>query len=317
MSSYGSTEAEILRSKLIETHIETSMEDFFKGEEIETKQGSCYKISKSRKLKLSTISPVKAKNNILNDLKLIRGIGDSKAEILRTKGFKTIEDLKEHPRYGDEACRIVEIVDQGDFSSITNYVSNRYPKSHPSALYSSCFSPNENYLFMDIETLGLKGVPLILIGVARVESKNIIVDQYLLRDIGEEGAALEAFLSHVDEDTVFVSFNGQTFDIPYIKDRLKYHGIKKDIQRHHLDLLHFSRRAWKNKLPNCQLQTLEKHLFNFEREDDVPSSMVPSFYKTYDQTGNIGPLIPIVEHNREDVITLARILSRLHTEMDI
>ncbi len=62
---------------------------------------------------------------------------------------------------------------------------------------------------------------------------------------------------------------------------------------------------------------MEKYLFDFEREDDVPSSMVPSFYKTYDETGNIGPLIPIVEHNREDVITLARILSRLHTEMDI
>ncbi|MFZ0441432.1 MAG: ribonuclease H-like domain-containing protein, partial [Methanobacterium sp.] len=130
-------------------------------------------------------------------------------------------------------------------------------------------------------------------------------------------AALEAFVSHVDDDTVFVSFNGQTFDVPYIENRLKHHGLKQNIRRYHLDLLHFSRRTWKSKLPNCQLQTLEKYLFDFEREDDVPSSMVPSFYKTYDETGNIGPLIPIVEHNREDVITLARILSRLHTEMDI
>ena len=70
-------------------------------------------------------------------------------------------------------------------------------------------------------------------------------------------------------------------------------------------------------MPNCKLQTLEKHLFDFERVDDVPSSLVPSFYKTYNETGNIGPLIPIIEHNREDVVTLARILSRLHTEMDI
>ncbi len=70
---------------------------------------------------------------------------------------------------------------------------------------------------MDIETLGLKGVPLILIGVARVESNHILVDQYLLRNLNEERAALEAFVSHVDDDTVFVSFNGQTFDVPYIK----------------------------------------------------------------------------------------------------
>jgi len=317
MASYGTTEAEILRSKLIETHRETSIEDFFNGEEYETEQGACYRIQDKRKLKLNTISPQKAKKNILNDLKLIKGIGDSKSEILRSNGFQTIEDLREHPRYGDDACKLLDIVDEGDFSRITDYVSNRYPKSHPSALYSSCFSPNENFLFMDIETLGLKGVPLILIGVARVESKQILVDQYLLRNLEEESAALDAFVSHVDEDTVFVSFNGQTFDVPYIKDRLRYHGLKGNIQRYHLDLLHFSRRTWKSKLPNCQLQTLEKYLFDFEREDDVPSSMVPSFYKTYNETGNIGPLIPIVEHNREDVITLARILSRLHTEMDI
>ncbi len=48
-----------------------------------------------------------------------------------------------------------------------------------------------------------------------------------------------------------------------------------------------------------------------ERESDVPSSQVPDFYKTYMKTGNIGPLIPIVEHNREDVVTLARLLSKL------
>ncbi len=317
MSSYGTTEAEILRSNLMESHRETTIEDFFKGEEYETNQGSCYRIQDQRKLKLETISKSKAKKNILNDLKLIKGIGQSKSDILRSNGYQTIEDLRDHPRYAADACEIVDIVDKGDFLRINEYVSNRYPKSHPSALYSSCFSPNENLLFMDIETLGLKGVPLILIGVARVESNRIIVDQYLLRNLREESAALEAFLSHVDEDTVFVSFNGQTFDIPYIKNRLKYHGIKQNISRHHIDLLHFSRRTWKNQLPNCRLQTLEKHLFDFVREDDVPSSMVPSFYKTYDETGNIGPLIPIVEHNREDVITLAKILTCLHSEMDI
>ncbi len=146
MSSYGTTEAEILRSKLIETHRETSIEDFFNGVEYETKQGSCYRIQEKRKLKLNTISPQKAKKNIVNDLKLIKGIGDSKSEILRSKGIETIEDLKEHPRYKDDACKLLDIIDEGDFSRITDYVSNRYPKSHPSSLYSSCFTPNENLL---------------------------------------------------------------------------------------------------------------------------------------------------------------------------
>ena len=61
MSSYGNTEAEILRSKLIDTHKETSIEDYFKGEECETKQGSCYRIQERRKLKLNTISQIRLK----------------------------------------------------------------------------------------------------------------------------------------------------------------------------------------------------------------------------------------------------------------
>lgn len=317
MSFNGSLETEELRSRLIDENKESSMDEVFNGEILETAHGSCYKISDSRKLKLNTLPKSKAKSNLLRDLKIIKGIGNSKEQKLISEGYLTVEDLQKHPTYSGEACKIVELLDEGDTNTITSYVTCRYPKSHPSALYSSCFSSDDNFLFMDIETLGLKAVPLILIGVSRVENKKITVDQFLLRDLKDEVSALEAFNSTVDNDTIFVSFNGQTFDLPYIKDRLRYHNLKPDLNRNHLDLMHFSRRAWKNHLPNCKLQTIEKHLFDFEREDDVPSSMVPSFYKTYLQTGNIGPLIPIVEHNREDVITLARILSRLHTEMDL
>jgi len=32
-------------------------------------------------------------------------------------------------------------------------------------------------------------------------------------------------------------------------------------------------------------------------------------------TGNVGPLVPIVEHNKIDIITLARILSKLNEDL--
>ena len=75
-----------------------------------------------RKLKLNTISPPKAKKNILNDLKLIRGIGDSKSDILRSNGYETIENLREPTLDGKDACNLVDIVDEGDFSKISEYV---------------------------------------------------------------------------------------------------------------------------------------------------------------------------------------------------
>ncbi len=175
MAEYENIEAERLRIKLLETNQNISIEDYFKGEEFVTETGSCYKISEKRKLKFHTPTKLQAKNNLLNDLKLIKGIGDSKAKILKSKGFESIEDLREHPTYSADACQLYDIVDEGDFSKITDYISTRYPKSHPTALFSSCFSPDENFLFLDIETMGLKGVPIILIGVARVKSGNITV----------------------------------------------------------------------------------------------------------------------------------------------
>jgi uncharacterized protein YprB with RNaseH-like and TPR domain len=42
--------------------------------------------------------------------------------------------------------------------------------------------------------------------------------------------------------------------------------------------------------------------------------MVPEFYDYYLRTGNPGPLVPIVEHNRKDIITLAKLFARLCEE---
>ena len=106
MAEYGITEAERLRIKLLETNQDISIDEYFNGEEFETETGSCYKISEKRKLKLNTPSKLQAKNSLLSDLKLIKGIGDSKAKILKSNGFQSIEDLREHPTYTVDASHV-------------------------------------------------------------------------------------------------------------------------------------------------------------------------------------------------------------------
>jgi len=64
-------------------------------------------------------------------------------------------------------------------------------------------------------------------------------------------------------------------------------------------------------LPSCRLGSLETAVLHITRTDDLPSAMVPEFYETYMRTGNPGPLIPIVEHNRQDIISLARLFALL------
>lgn len=171
---------------------------------------------------------------------------------------------------------------------------------------------NTKSLIFDIETMGLRSVPIILIGIARIHNNNILIDQYLSRNFKEEPAILTAFVSRLRENDTIITFNGARFDIPFIEDRLSYHKIGETVyNKIHHDALPLSRRAWKTKLPNCKLGTLEKYILNIEREDDIPSRSVPNFYNTYIRYKNVGLLVPIVNHNKQDLITLAKIFSRL------
>lgn len=302
----------VLKQKLLEEYQDKTLEDMKYGEELETSCGSCYCFTTHEKLEIETRPEEKVNECLTCDLKLIKGIGESKERKLKENGYHSLEDLKEHPVYGVPARDLLEKLESRDVCALTDWIATRYSAAHPLNLLLSSLSGAENMLFMDIETLGLSDVPLILIGVAQRDGDGLTLKQYLLRDLKEEKAALECFLSHQRKDNVYVTFNGRSFDVPFIKSRMRFHHLDKSLNSQHLDLLYYSRRQWSNQLPNCRLQTLEKYLFGVEREDDVPSSHVPDFYLTYRETGNIGPLVPIIEHNREDVVTLARILSLLH-----
>jgi uncharacterized protein YprB with RNaseH-like and TPR domain len=171
---------------------------------------------------------------------------------------------------------------------------------------------NTKTIIFDIETLGFSSVPIILIGLAHIKNDNILIDQYLSRDTKEEPAMLTAFLDQFRESDTIITFNGARFDIPFIEERLSFHKIEESLyNKIHHDALPLSRYAWKKKLPNCKLGTLEKHILGIERRDDVPSRSVPDFYRTYIRHKNVGPLIPIIGHNKQDLITLARIFSKL------
>lgn len=308
-------EAHKLKQRLMKKYEGKMLEDVIRGEELKTKNGICYHIENQDKINLKIINPYNAIEKILSDFKLIYGIREATERILKSEGYKTMEDLKEHPRFGPEARKFLELVGKGDTCQIVDWISHRFPKSHQLVLYSSGLHEKEDFIILDIETMGLFTRPIILFGVAQISGNNILINQYLLRNIKEETGALTGFLSHINDNTAFITFNGRTFDIPYIKERLAYYGMKGDFERTHYDILHFSRRAWE-RVPNCRLTTLEKHLLGIERKDDVPSALVPEFYETYMSTKNIGPLIPIIEHNKQDLITLANIFSKLHEEWE-
>ncbi len=280
---------------------------------IDTDAGETLCITESEKIDFK-LAENNFKQQMNHNLKLLPRIGVKKEQNLKNAGYETIESLTTHDKYGSLADKFIANIDGMSFKEILGLLNkNKYGKKCRDNLIKCASIPDvENFKFMDIETLGLSNVPVILIGVAEIKNSKITSSQYFLRDIYEEPAVLEAYLSHLDEDSVHVTFNGAMFDVPFIKNRCNYYRMNPNLDLPHLDLLNFARNLWKDSLPNCQLQTIEKEIFGIERDEDVPGQYIPGYYQTYLSEKNIGPIVPIIEHNRQDIVSLASFLMKMY-----
>jgi uncharacterized protein YprB with RNaseH-like and TPR domain len=306
-----------LKEKLIDKYQDKSLNDVMDCKEVSTSFGEVLKITKKEKIDF-TIENNNFKQQMNNNLKLLPKIGLKTEQNLKNKGYATIESLQNHDKYGEVASKFIENVDGMSYCEIVDLLdSNKYSKKcRDNILKSISLTEPENFKFMDIETKGLSNVPIILIGVAEIKGNNIVASQYFLRDYTEEANIIDAYLSHLDEDSVHVTFNGKTFDVPFIKNRCIYNRINADLDLAHLDLMYFTKNLWGEKLPNCQLQTIEKELFGIERHEDVPGQYIPGYYDTYLQQDNVGPVVPIIEHNAQDIISLASFLEKMYRDVN-
>jgi uncharacterized protein YprB with RNaseH-like and TPR domain len=169
----------------------------------------------------------------------------------------------------------------------------------------------EQIVFVDLETTGLAFSPLVLIGTMAWQDAHLVVRQYLARDYAEEGPVIWAFAANAVNAKLLVTFNGKSFDLPYLRTRASAHRIPLNINMAHLDLLHECRRAYRRVLPDCRLQTLERHICGRLRHDDIPGHLIPEAYHAFVRSGDARQLAVIVEHNRRDLITSAQLMTSL------
>ena len=311
--SSGCDRVRHLRDDLVTGYRGRTVEDVFCGREAACPSGRCYVLeSRSPVMGLDDRDPNRAAAAILADLTLVPGIGEATGRRLQRQGYRTVADLMRHPLYRRGAARLLDSVAGRDTRGLVEWIGRRHRRSDPLLLEASRFHAPETLVFLDIETLGLSSRPIVLIGLARVESDAIAIRQYLLRSLNEEAAALATALPDLEaEGAALVTFNGRAFDLPFIRERLACYGIRADLAAPHFDALLFARRRWKGPVPACRLSTLETEVLGVEREDDLPGRMVPEFYNLYRRTGNPGPLVPVVEHNRQDLISLVRLFALL------
>lgn len=171
--------------------------------------------------------------------------------------------------------------------------------------------PPEDALFLDIETCGLSGGPLFLVGVISVKENELLLRQYFARHYSEEPAVLALSHDLLRQHPALVTFNGKTFDLPYIINRATYYRLPVPEQDMHVDLLQLARRKYRGRLPDCRLQTLERHLCRRHRVDDIPGELMARAYHDFVRTGDATDMRKVFHHNLMDLVTMVEVLCAL------
>lgn len=163
----------------------------------------------------------------------------------------------------------------------------------------ACKNIKENQIVLDIETTGLDSSvdTLVVLGIVLREDKKAYTIQYFAEDDSEEERLLRIYLEKSAEKEI-ITYNGDTFDIPFLNNRLIAHKLLP-IFPPTIDLLKVIKKyRIFFDFDSLKLSDMEK-LVGFYRVD-------PSRYKTIsklsDDLGKRDKPFPIIKHNQNDII---------------
>ena len=266
------------------------------------------------------LSFMSSKKSIIYNLKTIYNIGDYIESRLKGRGVRSLYDLRHMIKYGKPANELLKLVKERDYKALLNN----------QCIYdidtSFCFNLRD-FLFLDIETLDLYDGPMIIIGLGYFTNSSFEIHILYARDVSEEIAICEHLKNCVFPNfKSFVTYNGKTFDIPYMARRFIYYYnnnpmIKKQDKLydsvnniyHHIDLYHNCRRMFKGLYEKYSLTNMEEKLLDLKRENELPSSLIGLSYRKYLQDPHryVGLMKECIDHNYFDVYSMPLILNKL------
>lgn len=170
------------------------------------------------------------------------------------------------------------------------------------------------FLALDLETCGLSGSALFLVGLAREVAGEFVVELLFARNYAEEAAVLCSLGERLSNAETLVTFNGKSFDWPMVGDRWRRHLLDRkqplpDLP--HYDVLHPARRKWRGTLPDCKLQTIERLVCRRSRTGDIAGHLIPGAYDHYVRTSDTREMEGVLYHNTVDLVTLLDVAMRV------
>lgn len=181
---------------------------------------------------------------------------------------------------------------------------------------------NSNVLFIDIETDGLSHKNRIsLIGLILFRKNALIGEalQLFNEDYLSEKEILKYLIKYVRENEIdyFVSFNGNSFDFPFINARLNHYNLSFVLNKSaNIDLYRIAKQYQEVlQLPNSKLKSVEKAV-GIHREDTISGKDSILLYQAYLETKSEKMKHSILLHNYEDIINMVPLLKITHNIPD-
>lgn len=169
----------------------------------------------------------------------------------------------------------------------------------------------ENYItdgnccFIDIETTGLNrhkdNIYLVGILYFNKQAKLWTLLQFFADD-NDEKEILKEIITILPEFNTLITYNGNSFDIPFINNRLKFYDIKYEISKNNsFDLYEkVKENRYYLNMENLKLKTLEKYL-GINRTDIYSGKDCIGFFFEYLESKNEVVENRILQHNYDDL----------------
>lgn len=170
-------------------------------------------------------------------------------------------------------------------------------------------------LLLDIETTGLspKTASIYMIGTGRLIGDELCVTLLFAETFDQEEAVITCFLNELSGFSEVITFNGERFDLPFIRERARKYGILTDNMDalRSIDLL-LNIRPFKKLLglSSCRQKAIEA-LFHVDRDDEYDGGALIDVYMRYQNDPGPQAEKLLLLHNAEDITGMVHILPML------
>lgn len=169
----------------------------------------------------------------------------------------------------------------------------------------------------DIETTGLsaqRGNKIILTACLIPNSTGVTITQFLAENPYEEDRVIMATMDFLKDESIdyLITYNGASFDIPFMKQRLATKNLPYFLNMYEFDLYNFirSNTGLKSQIGSLSQKNVEQHFgISSNRKDVISGRESVKLFAEYaiNQDSVIEKII--LTHNREDVLQLCHLFN--------